>query len=118
MSGPSRLVSDPAANQNANPPAVSGGHGEIVISAWRPHRKNTVRGFFDATRPLGLVLHSLMLHERDGARWIAFPGREWSDAQGQRQFSPVVEFISRTIADRFRDQILAALNVHLVATRG
>jgi hypothetical protein len=29
-----------------------------------------------------------MFHEKDGARWIGFPAKEYTDSQGQRQFAP------------------------------
>jgi hypothetical protein len=45
--------------------------------------------------------------------WIAFPAREWTDQQGQRQFARFVRFSTRAVADRFRDEVLAALDVHL-----
>jgi hypothetical protein len=85
----------------------------IVISDWKPYEKNSLRGFFTATLPSGLVFHKLMLHERNGARWIAFPAREWVDAQGKKQFARFIEFTNREAADRFRDQVLAALDRYL-----
>jgi hypothetical protein len=102
--------------QDAKPAGENGGHREITIADRKPHSKNTLRGFFTATLPSGLVLHDLMLHERDDARWIAFPGRERKDAQGQRQFARFVEFRDRETANRFRDQMLEALDRYLLET--
>jgi hypothetical protein len=59
------------------------------------------------------VLHDLMLHERDGTRWISFPAREWKNAEGEKQYARFIEFSSRAVADRFRDEVLAALDKHL-----
>ena len=86
-------------------------HSQIRISQWKTHERNSLRGFFTATLPSGLVLHSLMLHERNGHRWISFPAREWLQ-QGEKQFSRYVEFVDRATADRFRDSVLAALDKH------
>jgi hypothetical protein len=97
----------------AKPAEAIGGHREISVSGWKPHPKNSLRGFFTATLPSGMVLHDVMLHERDGARWIAFPAREWKDAEGNRQFARFIEFSSRTVANRFRDAVLDALDRHL-----
>jgi hypothetical protein len=102
---------------DAKPAARNGGHREIVIAAWRPHRKNSLVGFFTATLPSGLVLHDLMLHERNGARWISFPAREWKNAQGEKQYARLIGFSSRAADDRFRDQVLAALDKHLEGQR-
>jgi hypothetical protein len=54
-----------------------------------------------------------MLQERNEARWIAFPAREYKDDRGERQFARFVEFTSRDASDRFRDQVLAALDKYL-----
>lgn len=96
---------------------VNGGHRRIQIADWRPHEKNTRKGFFTAILPSGLVLHDLMLHERNGSRWIAFPAKEWVNAAGEKQFSRFVAFASRDVADKFRDAILAALDRHLAEGR-
>jgi hypothetical protein len=102
---------------DAKPGVETAGHREITIADWKPHPKNTLRGFFTAALPSGLVIHDCMLHERNGARWIAFPGREWKDAQGNRQFSRFVEFSSRRAAGRFRDAVLDALDRYLAGAR-
>ena len=91
----------------------SDGERKIQIADWKPHSKNSLRGFFTATLPSGMVLHDLMLRERDGSRWIGFPAREWVDRQDVRQYVRVVEFCDRDTANRFRDQMLDALDEHL-----
>jgi hypothetical protein len=101
--------------QNAKPAASDGGHREILIGDWKPHSKNTLRGFFTATLPSGMVLHNLMLHEKGEARWIGLPAKEWTDTNGAKQYSRFIEFRDRDTADRFRDQMLDALDKHLGA---
>ena len=86
---------------------------EIVVSDWKPCEKNTLRGFFSATLPSGMVLHRLMLHVKGESRWVATPSREWSDPQGQKQFAKLIEFTDRATADRFRDAVLDALDKYL-----
>ena len=104
--------------ENAKPAASdSSGHREIAISDWKPHSKNTLVGFFTATLPSGLVLHNLMLHQKNDSRWISFPAREWTDAQGQKQYARFIEFRDRTTADRFRDELISALDKHRAAVR-
>jgi hypothetical protein len=100
-------------SQDAKPAAGNGGHREFQITAWKPHLKNSLRGFFTAILPSGLVIHDLMLHERDGARWIGFPAREWKDAQGEKQYARFIEFSSRAATDRFQVAALEALDRHL-----
>jgi hypothetical protein len=100
---------------HAKPVAGNDGHREIVISDWKPHSKNTLKGFFSATLPSGMVLHSLMLHAKGEARWISFPGREWTNEQGEKQYVRNIEFVNRAVADKFRDAVLAALDEYLDA---
>jgi hypothetical protein len=95
---------------HVKPAMPSGGHQEIVITDWRPHQKNSLRAFFSATLPSGLILHDLMLHEKDKVRWVGFPGREWVNQSGEKQYARFVEFTSRAVADRFRDALLAAID--------
>jgi hypothetical protein len=97
--------------------ADGGGHRNIEIADWKPHRKNTLVGFFSAIFPSGFVMHDLALHEKNGARWIGFPGRQWFNAQGEKQYAQFVEFSSRGAGDRFRDAVLAALDRHLETQR-
>jgi DNA-binding cell septation regulator SpoVG len=96
-------------DQNEKPAARNGGPKNILITDWKPHQKNTLRGFFSATLASGLVLHDLMLHEKDGERWIGFPSREWTDSQGLKHYARIVEFSSRAAGDRFREAVLSAL---------
>jgi hypothetical protein len=44
---------------------------------------------------------------------LSFPAREYVDAQRAKQYAKRIEFTSRRIADKFRDQILEALDAHL-----
>jgi hypothetical protein len=88
-------------------------HRDVVIAGWKRLQKGTLVGFFSATLPSGMVLHNLMLHERNGARWIGFPGREWTNQAGQQQFAKLIEFRDRATADKFRDAVLDALDKHL-----
>jgi DNA-binding cell septation regulator SpoVG len=101
--------------QQTKPAAGNGGHREITIRNWKAHSKGTLVGFFTVVLPSGLILHDLMLHQRDESRWVGFPSREWTDASGQRQYSRLVEFRDRRTADHFRDLIVAALDAHLAA---
>jgi hypothetical protein len=90
---------------------------KIQIDGFRPHVKGTLRGFFVATMPDGMVFHDLMLHESNGSRWIQFPVREWIDSKGVKQYVRFVEFRDRQTAGHFRDVMLAALERYLAGGR-
>jgi hypothetical protein len=82
----------------------------LEIRSWRPMVKNTLRGFFTVVLPSGLIINECSLHERNGARWISFPAREYSDAQGQRKWETILTFRDSKVSDKFRDLTLAALD--------
>ena len=97
-------------------PAASGagGHREVEISDFRLlDKKNSLKAVFTATLPSGLVIHGLMLHERGDRRWIGLPSREYTDKGGERQFSRIIEFVSRAVSDRFQAEMLEAVDRHL-----
>jgi hypothetical protein len=91
-----------------------------AIADWKPRVSGTLRGFFSASLPSGLVLHECMLHERDGAWWISFPSKPMLGADGValrddggkvRYSAPLISFVSRQAKDRFTNQMLAALRL-------
>lgn len=83
---------------------------QIEIKDWTPRVKNTLRGFCTVILPSGMVIHDVMLHEKGDTRWVQFPAREYVNTQGEKQFARFIEFTNRGIADRFRDQVIAALD--------
>ena len=54
----------------------------VVVRDFRPYRGDrTLRGFLTLRVPAArLELRNVALHEEDGRRWIAFPGRPFKDA--------------------------------------
>ncbi len=86
---------------------------------WRERRSNTLLGFCKLTLPSGMVLHDVAVHERNGTRWVAPPGRPQLDKDGQIRKDPTtgrilytatVEFADRVSRDRFQTQALAAID--------
>ena len=82
---------------------------DIQISNWKTRENNTLRGFFTITLPSGMILHDCMLHQQEDRRWIGLPSREY-EVQGDRKFAPIVTFVDKPAEQRFRDQVLAALD--------
>jgi hypothetical protein len=52
----------------------------------------------------------MMLHEKNGRRWVSTPGRAWRDARGEKRFADLIAFRDRASADRFRYAVLAAID--------
>jgi len=67
--------------------------------------KNTLIGVF-LEMPSGLIVRGAMLFEKNGKRWVGFPSKEWTKQDGTKSYSPLLEFSSREVADRFQVQVL------------
>jgi hypothetical protein len=78
----------------------------FVITNHKPMPKGTLVGFFDLEMPFGLIVRGAMLFEKNNKRWCAFPSKEWSKQDGTKGYSPLLEFASRDVSDRFQAQVL------------
>lgn len=91
---------------------------KIVLEEFRPVERNTLRGFARLTVPeLGMVLHDVAVHARDGRAWASPPGRpmvgrdgvQMRDAAGKPQFAPTLGFTSRADQDGFSAAVVAVV---------
>jgi hypothetical protein len=78
----------------------------FVISNPKLLRRNSLVGSFDLQMPSGLIVRGAMLFEKAGKRWVSFPAKEWTKQDGTKGYSPLLEFASREVADRFQAQVL------------
>jgi hypothetical protein len=99
-------------DENLSGARLGGGAG-IKISDWKPFEKNSLRGFFTAALPSGLILHNLMLCASHGVRWVAYPAKEYIDAGGKNQYARFISFSDCQTEHQLRDEILTALDRHL-----
>jgi hypothetical protein len=76
---------------------------EFRIREWRPRENGSLRGFFTIVTPSGLAIRGCSLHEKGGRRWINMPSREWIDKTSQKQYAKFIEFVNRTLLDRFSE---------------
>jgi hypothetical protein len=72
----------------------------------RPLDKNSLRGVFDIQMPSGLIVRGAMLFEKNGKRWVGFPSKEWVKQDGTKSYSPILEFSSREVSDKFQKAVL------------
>ena len=68
--------------------------------------KNSLVGAFDLEMPSGLKINGVMLFEKNGKRWVGFPSKEWVKQDGTKSYSPLLEFASRDVADKFQALVL------------
>ena len=78
----------------------------FTVSNPKPINKNTLIGKVDLEMPSGLIVRGVMLFEKSGKRWCSFPSKEWTDQSGKKNYSPLLEFASREIGDKFQSQVL------------
>jgi hypothetical protein len=91
----------------------------VVITEWKPLHRNTLRGFVTAHLPSGMVLHELAVHRRDGAWWIAPPGKPMlgrdgvamRDDAGKLRYQTIIEFDPPAAKQRFSNAIIEALRL-------
>jgi DNA-binding cell septation regulator SpoVG len=94
----------------------------VTINKWRSFRNEagTIRAFFSATLPSGLIVHKLKLMVGPaGKRWVALPserevdgdGRVKQNINGKVVWSPLLEFTDRSTRDKFQSAILGAVRL-------
>jgi hypothetical protein len=89
----------------------------VICEGWRPLRKNTLLGFASINIvELGLKVHDVALHQKNGRTWAQLPARPWikdgqlvTDERGKVQYSPLFEFSHREVQDAFSRAVIAAI---------
>lgn len=89
----------------------------IKCLRYRPLTKNTLRGFADLLLvKTGIIIRECPHHHTDAGReWIAFPARQYVDANGANQWKAFIEFADEPAGgrDNFQAQALAAIHTFL-----
>ena len=87
----------------------------ITCIKFRPHEKNSLRGFADLELPrVGIVIRDCAWHVKDGKEWVSLPARPY-EKDGKTMWSPLVEFAegAKEARNQFQRQALDA--IHAVA---
>src|SRR5262249_53827423 len=87
----------------------------ITCPKFRPHEKNTLRGFADLELPRGGIhLQGLSWAGKDGKGWVFFPGRALEERR-KANVAAAVEFAegAKEARNQFQQQALDA--IHAVA---
>jgi DNA-binding cell septation regulator SpoVG len=84
----------------------------FVVREWRPYSKNTLIGFVSLELPSGLIIHGITVHQKGDSMWVALPAREFQK-DGERSWSPIIEFADRESRVSFQEYALAAINAYL-----
>lgn len=91
----------------------------IECTEFKPFVKNTLQGFCTLRmEPSGIVIKECSVHEKNGQRWISFPGKPWTDREGKTAYRNIIEIASRKQADQFRDAALKAIDQFIAGGNG
>ena len=82
----------------------------IEITEFKPHEKNTLRGFLTARLTnIGLEIRGICLHEKNGKRWLSMPAKLW-EKNGETKYVYILDFYDRQKSDQFQACALKALD--------
>jgi hypothetical protein len=89
-------------------PARQARGNRMVLRAWRPVRKNALRGFAAVELPSGLTIVGIPIWVTRGKAWCSLPSKPVLDSEGRhvevsgkKQYALVLRWRSRDLADRF-----------------
>ena len=89
---------------------------QISISNWKPMNRGALRGFVTATFPSGMLMHEVCVFATSGRSWASPPsrpmvkdGKTVVDDNGKTKYTPLIEFVSKAVRDRWSSSIVDAL---------
>ena len=89
----------------------------ITISDWKPLTRGTLRGFATVSMPSGMIVREVAVYVTNGKAWAKPPSRPMVGRDGKvlvgddgkTKYSPLIEFISKSVRDRWSEAVIAAL---------
>ena len=59
-----------------------------------------------------LLINDIKIFEKDGKRWIAFPGKEY-ESEGKKKYWSYLQFKDNKLMNAFQEQIFKALEEYM-----
>jgi DNA-binding cell septation regulator SpoVG len=89
----------------------------IRVTEFTERRSNTLRGFATVEMASGLIFHDVSVHVGDRGAWAMPPakprigrdGTQMKDANGKGLWTPMIEFTSKSIRDKWSEAVIAAM---------
>jgi hypothetical protein len=89
----------------------------LRILDWRPLKKNSLLGFAKVELPSGMVISDVTILTGERGPWASPPskpmidreGVAMKDDKGKLRYSPIIEFASREIRDRWSAAVIEAM---------
>lgn len=66
-------------------------------------------------KPWQITLHDIKIFEKGANRWINLPSKEFVNDSGDKKFTELVTFDNDSVKNRFRNQIMGAIDKFLEA---
>ena len=97
---------------------------QFTINEWRPINSGKLWGSVTITTPSQMTIHNCLVFRHGSDQWVNPPSKPrikddkvFRTRDGKITYDPVISFESRERQQAFSDQVLAALNQHLVEAR-
>lgn len=88
----------------------------IEITNVRPMNKGSLLATCDVyIKPWDMELNEVKIFEKGSNRWIAMPSRSFVNPAGETKYVELITFRKEATKDRFRRQIIAAIEQYLAA---
>ena len=89
----------------------------ILIRDWRPMRKGSLLGFARIELPSGMLISDVTILTGERGPWASPPskpmigkdGTALTDSNGKLRYSPIIEFTSKEVRDRFSAAVIEAM---------
>ena len=89
----------------------------FCIRDWRPMLKGLLLGFAKVEMPSGMVIGDVTILTGDRGPWASPPskpmigrdGTAMKDDRGKLRYSPIIEFTSKEVRDRFSAGVIEAM---------
>lgn len=92
----------------------------VTILGWNPLVRNTLRGFAAIRLGAGLKINDVAIHRHENGKcWASMPSKPVILANGTAKkgdngkaiYTPILEWVSKDMRDRFSDSVLTALEL-------
>lgn len=88
--------------------------GDMKATAWREINRGKLLGVFTLQLPSRMLLVDCPVFQKDtGEQWVGFPAKSYQTADGKTQYTNVIDFVSQTVAARFKRAAFEAVTRYL-----
>lgn len=83
----------------------------IECTKFKTFQKGSFQGFADLLVPSwGIEIKGCSLYMKEGRRWVSMPSKEFTNAEGEKKYAPIVKFHDKNHMDAFSEQAKQAID--------